>query len=151
KQTCPKKAVTYERTATKELNWSRAAGFKTATTMGLLHAHYYEQAENQLNILIDTGRKTMYRADTRPSQTKDVADCMFEVVDYFLGKQVQEMLAALGAERIRGGMQGGTLGIQKPPQTHEPSPNDLFSDFGVGRRMAVQQMGGLNRGYRRRY
>lgn len=147
----PKKVVAYERTATKELNWSRAEVFKTAINMGLVHAPYYEQAENELKFLIDKGNKTVDCPDTGPVQTKDVADCMFEVVYYFLGKQVQEMLAALGAERIRGGMQGGTLGIQKTPQTHQASPNDLFSDFGVGRRMAVQQMGGLNRGYRRRY
>lgn len=147
----PKKVIAYERTATKELNWSRAEVFKTAINMGLVHAPYYEQAENELKFLIDKGNKTVDCPDTGPVQTKDVADCMFEVVYYFLGKQVQEMLAALGAERIRGGMQGGTLGIQKTPQTHQASPNDLFSDFGVGRRMAVQQMGGLNRGYRRRY
>jgi len=151
KEEGPKKVVAYERTATKELNWSRAEVFKTAINMGLVHAPYYEQAENELKFLIDKGNKTVDCPDTGPVQTKDVADCMFEVVYYFLGKQVQEMLAALGAERIRGGMQGGTLGIQKTPQTHQPSPNDLFSDFGVGRRMAVQQMGGLNRGYRRRY
>jgi hypothetical protein len=118
--------------------------------MGLVHAPYYEQAENELKFLIDKGNKTVDHPDTGPVQTKDVADCMFEVVYYFLGKQIQEMLASLGAERIRGGMQGGTLGIQKTPQTHQPSPNDLFSDFGVGRRMAAQQRGGLSRGYRRR-
>lgn len=146
----PKKVTAYERTATKELNWSRAEVFKTAINMGLVHAPYYEQAENELKFLIDKGNKVVDHPDSGPVQTKDVADCMFEVVYYFLGKQIQLMLEEMGKQRIQGGLQGGTMGIQKTPQTHQPSPNDMFSDFGVGRRMASQQIGGLSRG-RRRY
>lgn len=146
----PKQVTAYERTATKELNWSRAEVFKTATNMGLVHAPYYELAETELSFLIDKGNKVVDHPDSGPCQTKDVADCMFEVVYYFLGKQIQMMLEALGEERIRGGLQGGTLKIQKTPQSLQPSPHDLFSDFGTGRRMASQQMGGLARGYRRR-
>lgn len=146
----PKQVTAYERTATKELNWSRAEVFKTAINMGLVHAPYYELAENELKFLIDKGNKVVDHPDSGPVQTKDVADCMFEVVYYFLGKQVQDMLAALGAERIRGGLQGGTLKVQKAPQLHQPSPHDMFSDFGSNKRMAAQQMGGLSRGHRRR-
>lgn len=145
----PKQVTAYERTATKELNWSRAEVFKTAINMGLVHAPYYELAENELKFLQDKGNKVVDHPDSGPVQSKDVADCMFECVYYFLGKQIQVMLEELGKERIRGGMQGGTLGITKTPQTFQPSPNDLFSDFGIGRRMASQQMGGLSRGYRR--
>lgn len=145
----PKRVTAFERTATKELNWSRAEVFKTAINMGLVHAPYYEQAENELKFLIDKGNKVVDHPDTGPVQTKDVADCMFEVVYYFLGKQISKMLEEMGKQRIQGGLQGGTLGLQKTSQTHQPSPNDLFSDFGVGRRMASQQRGGLSRGYRR--
>jgi hypothetical protein len=146
----PKRTIAYERTATKELNWSRAEVFKTAMNMGLVHAPYYELAETELKFLIDKGNKTVDHPDTGPCQTKDVADCMFEVVHYFLGKQIQEMLEALGSQRIQGGLQGGTMGLQRTPQTHQPTPNDMFSDFGTNRRLASQQGFGLSRGYRRR-
>lgn len=146
----PKQVTAYERTATKELNWSRAEVFKTAINMGLVHAPYYELAETELSFLIDKGNKVVDHPDSGPVQTKDVADCMFEVVYYFLGKQIQKMLEALGQERIHGGLQGGTLKIQKTPQLHQPTPNDMFSDFGTSRRMAAQQGFNLSRGYRRR-
>jgi hypothetical protein len=146
----PKQVTAYERTATKELNWSRAEVFKTAINMGLVHAPYYELAETELSFLIDKGNKVVDHPDSGPVQTKDVADCMFEVVYYFLGKQIQKMLEALGQERIHGGLQGGTLKIQKTPQLHQPTPNDMFSDFGTSRRMAAQQGLNLSRGYRRR-
>lgn len=146
----PKKVTAYERTATKELNWSRAEVFKTAINMGLVHAPYYELAETELKFLQDKGNKVVDHPDSGPCQTKDVADCMFEVVYYFLGKQIHLMLEEMGKTRVHGSLQGGTLGIQKTPQTHVPSPHDQFSDFGIGRRMAAQHRPGLNRGYRRR-
>lgn len=77
-------------------------------------------------------------------------NCMFECVYYFLGKQIAIMLEEMGKQRIHGGLQGGTLGIQKTPQSIQPSPNDMFSDFGTSRRVASGQGYGLNRGYRRR-
>lgn len=146
----PKQTTAYERTATKDLNWSRAEVFKTAINMGLVHAPWYEQAEKELKFLIDKGNKVVDHPDSGPVQTKDVADCMFECVYYFLGKQIQLMLEEMGKQRIHGGLQGGTLGIQKTPQTHQKSPNDLFSDFGTGRRVAAGQGFGLSRGFRRR-
>lgn len=147
----PKLVTAYERTATKELNWSRAEVFKTATNMGLVHAPYYELASNELKFLQDKGNKVVDHPDSGPVQTKDVADCMFECVYYFLGKQIQLLWEELGSERIRGGIQGGTLGVQKTPQLSAPTPHDQFSDFGLTRRMAANQgFGGLGRGYRQR-
>lgn len=145
----PKRVTAYERTATKELNWNRAEVFKTAINMGLVHAPYYELAENELKFLIDKGNKVVDHPDSGPVQTKDVADCMFEVVYYFLGKQIQLMLEEMGKQRIQGGMQGGTLGLQKQPGLHRPSPNDMFSDFGSSRGYQAGQGYGLSRGYRR--
>lgn len=145
----PKRVTAYERTATKELNWSRAEVFKTAINMGLVHAPYYELAENELKFLIDKGNKVVDHPDSGPVRTKDVADCMFECVYYFLGKQIQVMLEEMGKQRIYGGLQGGTLRIQKTPQTQMPSPHDMFSDFGTSRRAGSRQMGGLARGFRR--
>jgi hypothetical protein len=146
----PKRVTAYERTATKELNWSRAEVFKTAVNMNLVHAPYYEQAENELKFLQDKGNKVVDHPDSGPVQSKDVADCMFECVYYFLGKQIQVMLEEMGKQRIHGGMQGGTLQIQKTPQSHQPTPNDMFSDFGTSRRLAAGQGYGLSRGYRNR-
>ena len=146
----PKQVVAYEKTATKDLNWSRAETFKTATNMGLVHAPYYELAENELKFLQDKGNKVVDHPTTGPVQTKDVADCMFEVVHYFLGKQIQLMLEEMGKQRIHGGLQGGTLGMQKTPQSYVPRPSDPFSDFGTSRRVASRQGLNLSRGFRQR-
>jgi hypothetical protein len=137
----PKRVTAYEKTATKELNWSRAEVFKTAVNMGLVHAPYYELAELELKFLQDKGNKVVDHPTSGPVQSKDVADCMFECVHHFLGKQIHLMLEELGKQRIQGGMQGGTLGIQRNPQTNKPSPSDLFSDFGTSRRLASGQVG----------
>jgi len=146
----PKQVTAYERTATKPLNWSRAEVFKTAINMGLVHAPQYDQAEVELKFLQDKGNMVVDHPDSGPVQTKDVADCMFECVYYFLGKQIQLMLEEMGKTRIQGGLQGGTLGIQKNPQGHQPSPHDMFSDFGVSRRVARNQGVSPGRGHRRR-
>lgn len=146
----PKQVTAYEKTATKELNWRRAEVFKTAINMGLVHAPYYELAENELKFLQDKGNKLVDHPDTGPVQTKDVADCMFECVYHFLGEQIQLMLDELGGQRIHGGLQGGTLGLQKTPHQQQPTPNDMFSDFGTTRRVASQQGFNLSRGFRTR-
>jgi hypothetical protein len=146
----PKQVVAYEKTATKDLNWSRAEVFKTATNMGLVHAPYYELAENELKFLQDKGNKVVDHPTTGPVQTKDVADCMFEVVHYFLGKQIQLMLEEMGKQRIHGGLQGGTMGMQKTPQSYTPRPSDPFSGFGTSRRVAAGQGLNLSRGFRKR-
>lgn len=147
----PKRVTAYERTATKALNWSRAEVFKTAINMGLVHAPQYDQAELELKFLQDMGNQTVDHPTTGPVQSKDVADCMFECVYYFLGKQIQLMLEEMGKTRIQGGLQGGTLGLQKNPGNgQQPTPHDQFSDFGLSRRVAQQQGFSLGRGYHRR-
>jgi hypothetical protein len=150
KEPGPKRVVAYERTATKELNWNRAEVFKAAINMGLVHAPQYDQLELELKFLQDLGNKVVNHPTTGPVQTKDVADCAFEVVYYFLGEQIQLMLEELGKQRIQGGLQGGTLQRNLEPRTHQPSPHDQFSDFGVSRRVATRQGYTLGRGYRQR-
>lgn len=146
----PKQVRAYEKTANKELNWQRAEVFKTAINMGLVHAPQYDLAELELKFLQDKGNKLVDHPDTGPVQTKDVADCMFECVNYFLGKQVQLMLEELGAQRIHGGLHGGTLGITKDPSSMTSSAHAQLNSFGTTRRLARDQGYGLNRGYRRR-
>lgn len=148
KEPGPKRVTAFERTATKELNWNRAEVFKAAINMGLVHSPEYDQLELELKFLQDKGNKVVDKPDSGPVQTKDVADCAFEVVYYFLGKQIQLMLEEMGKQRIVGGLQGGTLqrGIQS--QTYQPSPHDQLSDFGTTKRVASGQGFNLSRGYR---
>jgi hypothetical protein len=146
----PKGVVAYEKTATKDLNWNRYETLKAAVNMGLVHSPQYDQLELELKFLQDMGNKVVSHPTTGPVQTKDVADCASEVVHYFLGEQIQLMLEELGKQRIQGGLQGGTMRRTLEPASHQPSPHDQFSDFGVSRRMAVRQGLTLSRGYRRR-
>lgn len=146
----PKRVVAYEKTATKALNWTRAETLKMAINMGLVHSPQYDLLELELKFLQDVGMQRVDHPTTGPVRTKDVADAAMEVVHYFLGEQIQLMTDEMGKQRIHGGLQGGTLGMQKTPQSYVPRPSDPFSDFGTSRRVAAGQGLNLSRGFRRR-
>ena len=84
------------KTATRALNMSRALVFRTAINLGLVHApadnRFSELARQELKFLQDKNGKIDHQT-IGPVQTKDVADCMMEVVYYLIGKQIEEGLS----------------------------------------------------------
>lgn len=103
----PKRVVVEERTATFQLNWRRYETFKSAVNMGLVHAPYFELADLEMRFLQDTGNKKPDHPTSGPVQTKDVLDCMAEVVYTLIGTQIDEMREALGGLRLVPAMAGG--------------------------------------------
>jgi hypothetical protein len=82
----------YEKTATAAHNWKRAETFKTALYQGYVHAPNDNQdvlfAGEELKYLqeIRTGRTPRVdKQDLGPVTTKDMADCMMEVVEALIG------------------------------------------------------------------
>jgi hypothetical protein len=105
----------FENTATAQTNWNRAEIFRTALNRGLIHAPYdtpdCEWASQELKFLqeIKTGRiPRVEKQDTGPVTTKDVADCMMEVVEATIGDLMASQLRQdLTGERVRHAAPGG--------------------------------------------
>lgn len=81
-----------EVTATEKLNFARADRFKTAINLGLVHAPadfpLLELAKNELKFLQQKHNRVV-KQDVGPVTTKDIADCIMEVVDSLVGDFVQ--------------------------------------------------------------
>jgi len=81
-----------EVTATEKLNFARADRFKTAINLGLVHAPadfpLLELAKNELKFLQQKGNRVI-KQEVGPVTTKDIADCIMEVVDSLVGDFVQ--------------------------------------------------------------
>lgn len=128
----------YEKTATNELNWKRWEVFKTACYQGLVHAPADEQinaspwggsgftSKDELKFLqqIATGGKfpKIEKQEIGPVRTKDMADCIAEVVNTLIGNlmasRMRDRLATGGALGGMGGYglgQGGPVGGAGPP------------------------------------
>lgn len=114
--------------ATNDSNWYRAEAFKTAINHGLVHGPYDVThmkpygPQDELKFLQqkNTGGRNpkVEKQDVGPVQTKDMADCMMEVVNSLIGnvmaQNMREMAtAALMAPGGQGGYQIG--GMQRPP------------------------------------
>jgi hypothetical protein len=105
----------FEKVATSQGNWDRAEVFRTCLYQGLIHAPSDTTdtawATLELKYLqeIKTSRiPRVEKQDEGPVQTKDMADCMMEVVEAFLGNTVaSEEREMLGAMPIVGGAMGG--------------------------------------------
>ena len=110
---------------TNESNWKQAEAFKTALYQGLVHAPHDELGNQwsalELKFLVKkaTGGKNprVDKQDVGPVQTKDMADCIMEVVEKLIGnivmRSVREQLTeasfapgALGGYNIPGTTQG---------------------------------------------
>lgn len=105
----PKSVSVYRETATFEHNWTRAEIFKTALNLGRVHAPGYEQAEAELKFLQKPpGQRKVIAPTIGPIQTKDVADCVMEVVQKLIGDEITVLIEQLGALRLAGGQSGGT-------------------------------------------
>lgn len=155
----PKVTQVYEKTATRQHNWTRAEIFKTAVNMGWVHAPYYEQAELELRFLQEKNG-VVDHPDSGPVQTKDVADAMMECVMALIGDQIISLRSELGAMRPQGGMQGGVHPFPGMSRGDEFSggprtDQDVFRQLGgFGRARGMRQdsfsAGARSRGRRNR-
>jgi hypothetical protein len=115
-----------EVTATEKLNFARADRFKTAINLGLVHAPadfpLLELAKNELKFLQQKGNRVV-KQSVGPVTTKDIADCIMEVVDSLVGDFVQTD-SYLG-EGLIVGSQGG---YNSRPKTVMPEAMSHFYD-----------------------
>jgi hypothetical protein len=124
----PKNVSVFVKDATHANNWQRYEQLKAAINLGLVHAPSdtasCEIAEQELLFL---QRGTGDRVDhptTGPVQTKDVADCLMEIVSYLIGDQIDQFVygqlanqrpgAALSAAEQPFGVSTGQNGVFQP-------------------------------------
>lgn len=110
----------YVKTATLESNWFRAETAKTAINHGLVHAPNDSEdlvlASDELKFLQKKNTGGRYprvdKQDAGPVQTKDMADCIFEVIESEIGNQLKNLMrdravAAVVAPGAQGGFRIG--------------------------------------------
>ena len=160
---------------TNESNWKQAEAFKTALYQGLVHAPH-DELQNQwsaleLKFLVKkaTGGKNpkVDKQDVGPVQTKDMADCIMEVVEKLIGnivmRNMREELSrnafapgALGGYTIPGTQTGTSMhpdlaayyqNISRKGETSiEPSRR---TPAGIPRGVVGSRTRGISRGRRR--
>lgn len=136
----------FEKTANIQTNWNRAEVFRTALYQGLIHAPNdtsdAHQASLELKYLqeIKTGRiPRVEKQDEGPIQTKDMADCMMEVVESLIGSTLDGERGYLADAGLALGAQGGYAIGKQSPKAEEMSA--LYS-----RRRGEQGFGGRRTG-----
>jgi hypothetical protein len=131
-----KRVQVFERTATAPMNWTIAETFKTAIGLSLVHAPYYQQAEDELVFLQKVGENKVDHPTAGPVQTKDVADCMMILVHALIGNEISAFVGeAFSSLRMRGGAQGGL-----------PTPAEQAAEVSAGDPInALRNWGGRNR------
>jgi hypothetical protein len=127
----------FEKTATAQHNWNRAEVFKTALYQGLVHVPNntpdvkYSGEELKYLQEIKTGRiPRVEKQDVGPVQTKDMADCIMEVVEGLIGnviaRQQRQDLALPPSFGAQGGYPLG--GLDRGGEgTLPPALADLYS------------------------
>jgi hypothetical protein len=107
----------FKKVPTAQTNWDRAEVFRTALYRNFIHAPHtsydadIKRASDELKYLqeIKTGRiPRVEKQDTGPVQTKDIADCMMEVVEATIGDlMATQVRQDLGTQPVRFGAPGG--------------------------------------------
>jgi hypothetical protein len=118
----------FELPASARSNEKRAKNFKAALNLGRVHAPHpetfglgpglgrnsIELARDELKFLQEKNGK-VDRQKIGPIQTKDIADCIMEVVDALIGDSLMSMTTNLSDLSIQTGSRGG-YGIGRPPE-----------------------------------
>jgi hypothetical protein len=122
---------------TPTLNRQRAMNFKTALNLGRIHAPH-PATNNGIRNSIDLGRLELRflqekngrveKQDMGPIQTKDIADCIMEVVDALIGQSIMEEFNMLNTGPSFGAHGGYSLGSRT-------SGDDPFGNFYGDRRI----------------
>lgn len=145
----------YEKTATNEQNWYRAEAFKTAINHGFVHAPadctlmkpYGPDDELKFLQQKNTGGKhpRVDRQEIGPVQTKDMADCMMEVVNSLIGNVMAQNMRELAVSAVMStGAQGGfQIGGHQRPALSELHPN-LAGYYGGAKRVGEQRQAGYS-------
>lgn len=116
----PKRVTVYERTATNPLNWKTYETFKTAMGLRLVHAPYFELAEQELTFLQEDNAKVEHPT-SGPVQTKDVADCLAIVTYELIGDQMAAFIGKTLTDLSLGAtQQGGSRPFAPPPGQRDP-------------------------------
>jgi hypothetical protein len=109
---------------TNQTNWKQAEAFKTALYQGLVHAPHDDLMNQwsalELKFLVkkNTGAKDprVDKQDVGPVQTKDMADCIMEVVEKLIGNIV---MRSMREELSRNALAPGALGGYTIPGTQQ--------------------------------
>jgi hypothetical protein len=127
-----------EVTATVAQNKRRWDNFKAALYLGRVHAPAPRGQLNERSI--DLGRDELkflqlkndkvMKQDQGPIQTKDIADCIAEVVDALIGDSLGGHRGQLSDSRLSAGAEGG-YGIGKPARGRQAFEN-FYADKGQG-------------------
>lgn len=124
----------FKRSATQPLNWTVAEVTKTACGLGYVHAPTYDLLAQEMKFLQKTmNQGALYgRVDhptSGPVTTKDVWDCVSNVVYSLIGDKVAALVGeSLMAVGIRGGAAGG-LPLAPYPHTVNPeTPTNPVAD-----------------------
>lgn len=111
-----------ERGATANVNWRTAETFKTALSLGLIHAPYYELAEMECLFLRKLAGDKVDHPMAGPCTTKDVYDAMSIVVHKLIGNEISNFLGQEFMALELSGTMPGPAGDQRIAQA--------FSEFG---------------------
>jgi hypothetical protein len=141
----------WEKVATSKANWHRAEVFRTAINHGRVHAPYdrddCQWASLELKFLQEIKTAQVPRVekqDVGKVQTKDVADCMMEVVEACIGNEIATgEREELGSMALRPGAPGG-YPIGGGAQGHGGRSAELAAYY--SRRHGDQQFGGRVQG-----
>lgn len=142
------------KTATLESNWFRSETFKTALNQGLVHAPsdvtmmdpYGPDQELKFLQQQNTGGRypRVDRQTIGPVQTKDMADCVMDVVESLIGNQLQTMMRHRAVEAVLSpGAQGGfRIGGNQGPAQGNTNVHPALASFydGLGQRVGEQTM-----------
>jgi len=128
----------YEKTATAQTNWDKAETFKTALYQNLCHApndtEDTEHAVKELKYLQEFRTGNVPRVDKQeagPVTTKDMADCIFDVVETLIGDwMLQQNRADLGAAPTFGAAHGYPIGGHDREGKGSSPMSQLYSQRG---------------------
>jgi hypothetical protein len=123
----------FEKTATPKLNMSRAENFKAALNLGRVHAPFPQGQMNERalalsmeelkHLQLKNGK--VDKQSIGAIQTKDIADCIMEVVDHLLGEYLNPIFDRLGNQMEIGAHGGYSIGGRMQPY----DPWDQINNF----------------------
>lgn len=142
----PKRVQVFEKTTTRQYDWSVKENSKAAINLGLVHAPYYERAELELRFLQLVNNRVDHPT-SGPVQSKDVADAMTECIHVLIGEQVNNFVHGdLSGLRPGATQSGGFDPFPGMRPSNEQEALEALSGFGRSRGTrpdSAPGMGGL--------
>lgn len=134
RQPMPRRVEVFEKTVTRPYDWMVKENTKAAINFERVHAPYYERAELELRFLQLVNGKVDHPS-AGPVQSKDVADCICEVVHVLIGEQVNNFVHGdLASLKPGMALQGGVQTFPSSYPDHETNERvAALAAFGKGR------------------